>query len=88
LPINFDSGLVGDRQNHRDEHRDDGRRIHKCPDPAREHHDEHDQSCLATAASLQHSLAQTLRDPGIHQRLANDKDRGNQDHHRIAKAGQ
>src|SRR5262249_20379018 len=53
-----------------------------------EEHDEHDQPCLVTAARLQHDFAQPVRDPGIHQRLADDEDGGNQEHHRVTKARQ
>ncbi len=80
--------LVGNRQNHRDEHRHDCRRTHKRADPARQQHDQRDQPRLVTAARLQHGLAQAVRHPGIHQGFADDEDGGNQDHHRVAKARQ
>jgi hypothetical protein len=43
---------------------------------------------LIAAAELHHRLAQAVHDPGIHQALADDKDRGDQNHDRIAETGE
>jgi hypothetical protein len=45
-------------------------------------------TCARLATGPEDDLAQTVRDPSVHQCLADDGDGGNQDHNRVAKACQ
>ena len=75
--------LPRDSQDQRDEHGDNRRGAHERANASGEQHDEHDQARLITAC-----LAQTVHDPGIHQRLADNEDRGDQNHDWVAETRQ